>query len=369
MKLPASVLKSAVKRLAAAGASEFLLDTKAGVFSAAGAGLWIEVHDIELSEKSGHVVAVPAKTFASAVNRARGDIEFAIGKSVLVKGRATFEIPVVVKPPVFPKVEFSEGDVELPLDFLQDAVSFTNQAVSKTSQTYGGAMQVQTTAEGAYAVVAGGGVIPAMRRTFPVSATRSILIPLQAFGAIKSLEGEKILLVDNERMTRITTVVATGKPGAYTVIYAAKQATAFPDINKHFPTAFKFSVELDVEEMREALADMAAMTEDALSSIHLTFDGPILTLTTMATVAGVATTQVAASRPGAAVPNGIEDFLSDDDVPFNIGHNHRYLGGFFASIEEGTVQYHANSERELAMLQYTAKDGTELRLLVAPVGR
>jgi DNA polymerase III sliding clamp (beta) subunit (PCNA family) len=259
MNIPASDLKSALRKIGSAKSENLFVDTIAGRLVSHDAEIAVIVTSDKLKDPDfGEVFCVNSRKFTTVINRMSGVIELTGGKSLkLESAKARVEIELLPNkiPPVTPPKE----TLTLPLVTIKALLDYAaTGADTNKAAAHGGVVQLTSVSGGGFSAAATNGT----RLAFEEIATdnylgdKSIayLIPLPALDAIKKLEGETLLAQETDKQFYFA--------DATTSIYARKLVKQFPNYAEFVPKTFEFSATLDARKFEEALRTVEPFVPD-----------------------------------------------------------------------------------------------------------
>lgn len=275
MKLPASELKSALKKLGPVRSDTYFIGSS---ISAQDSDAWVVVGvDLGLGEPFN----LNGKKLTSVVNRMSGDVDITRQdrKLILKSARATVELEILpTKVPALPPEPTDWLTLELD-GFKKNLGLAATYASTKKAAQFGDVVQVRTTPLGfdqevpvSYDCVATDGNSMAVLTNVAVLTKEfSYLLNLECAAVVQLMDFPRLTLAETETNLWI-------RSGDTTVI-CPKSAKSFPDYPRFVPAKSEFIVQLSAPEFVSALRTVETLIEDTdKGAVALHFQDGVLSL-------------------------------------------------------------------------------------------
>lgn len=355
MQIPASELKSLLRKLSPAGAEFLTVDAISGRLLACGPELTLVVESDSLLEKSrGCATTVSYRQFSSIVTRLSGSVDMILGESALTLTSAKAKIEMELAPLRLPVLTRPKDMSTLPLAVVQSLLKFTLPAAdtNKAAPHGGGIVQLRTETSGIETEVVSAlrsAATDGKRIAFaqaPVEDTTAFhyAIPIPAVAAILHLEGETLQVGETENGFLF-------HAGSVSV-YAAKLSKKFPDFGHIVPKTFTFAALISTEALRAALHLIEPMLRQETGAVSLHFLDKCLRVAAHG-AAGKAEDEITYRQI-------IPDPVFEDMQEFRIGFHHAQLTDALAG--GGDVKISTNGPDKPALFE-----SGECKTLLAPL--
>lgn len=350
MLIPSSELKSVIKKISAAKTEHVIWDFAAGKMTSASLDLVLEVTGLPtgISDKS---VLVNARKLSAAVSRMSGDIDVNVDKSLTLKSaRATVQLEILsAKAPVTTPGYTSQVPLPLAKGLLQySAVA----ADPNRASNYGGVVQLSTVVGGVEeekvvglkAIGTNSQRLQIVQEDFDSTVQFSHLIPLPAVTAILALDDEFLELGESEKQL----FFRSGNVS----ITASKMAKKFPDCSQFLPKEFKYTFQVESEDLKSVLWTAELMVDaSAENACSVRFLDNVLTVRSI----GVNSSAEDSCEFTQSAPDPIFE-----SVDFSALLNHKYLSDFVTSVS-GLITISANAANRPFVLE-----AGRYKMMVAP---
>lgn len=327
MNIPATTLKSLLKKFGSLRSETLLLDTAAGSLFAADNDIRLFVESPALKDEKPAVVQVNGRKLTSAVARLSGVVSLNLrpkGGLTVVSAKTRFDLESTPAKPEVQKLDKGET-YTLPLAEIKALLKAGAVTTQKGHASFADvvelrgdkALRVRATNELRLSVNWGAAY---------EGETFQHLIPVAVIGALQEIPGDSVVLTVSDALVTFST---TDDQETRVVVSARRSAKQFPNFDATIPSTFIQQVKVDAAVMREALARIAPFVpaEDK-KTIVLSFPGTDIHL------------RARSGGEAEDVVPQLDAVVSEDDpfgetptAQFKLYVNHTYLSDVFGAAD------------------------------------
>lgn len=327
MNIPATTLKSLLKKFGSLRSENLLLDTGAGTLFAADNDIRLFVESPALKDEKPAIVQINGRKLSSAVARLSGIVSLTVrpkGGLTVVSAKTRFDLESTPTKPEVQKLD-KGATYALPLAEIKSLLKAGAITTQKGHASF--ADVVELTGDKALRVRATNELRLSVNwgAAYEGEAFQH-LIPVAAIGALQEIPGDSVLLTVSDALVTFST---TDDQETRVIVSARRSAKTFPNFDAILPKTFAQQVKVDAAVMREALARIAPfIPADDKKTIVVSFPGTDIHL--RARSGGEAEDVVPQVDP----PSTEDDpFGETPAAQYKLYVNHTYMSDVFAAAD------------------------------------